>query len=118
MTLSDRIRTIIIENNIRQKEFAKSLNVTESYISKLLRDESGVSNSTAALIDELYGYSANWILNGIEPKFRNDKTKYLSPLQRKIINDIEKMNDAELAAVKAFIHSLDEYNKEIKHKKP
>ena len=47
MKLSDRIRLIISENGLKQKEFAQSLQVTESYISKLLRDESGVSHSTA-----------------------------------------------------------------------
>ncbi len=52
MKLSDRIRLIISENGLKQKEFAQSIQVTESYISKLLRDESGVSHSTAMLIEE------------------------------------------------------------------
>ena len=59
MKLSDRIRLIISENGLKQKEFAQSIQVTESYISKLLRDESGVSHSTATLIEERYGYSAD-----------------------------------------------------------
>ncbi|MCM1136879.1 MAG: helix-turn-helix domain-containing protein, partial [Clostridium sp.] len=42
MNLPDRIRLIISENDLKQKEFAKSINVTESYISKLLRGESGL----------------------------------------------------------------------------
>ena len=58
MKLSDRIRLIISENGLKQKEFAQSIQVTESYISKLLRDESGVSHSTATLIEERYSYSA------------------------------------------------------------
>ena len=36
MKLSDRIRLIISENGLKQKEFAQSIQVTESYISKLL----------------------------------------------------------------------------------
>ena len=48
--------------------FAKSINVTESYISKLLSGERGVSNSTATLIEEKYGYSVAWILQGTVPK--------------------------------------------------
>ena len=42
INLSDRIKLIIKENSLKQKEFAKSINVTESYISKLLRNESGL----------------------------------------------------------------------------
>lgn len=112
MNLSDRVRLIITENGLKQKEFAKSINVTESYISKLLRGESGLSNSTANLIEERYGYSVNWILNGIEPKTRQkSKAKDLSPIQRKVISEIEQMDEADLIAVKAFISSLDEYKK-------
>lgn len=112
MDLSDRIRYIISENGLKQKEFAKSINVTESYISKLLRGESGLSNSTANLIAERYGYSVDWILNGMEPKMNlKYRTKNLSPIQRKVISEIEQMNEAELIAVKAFISSLDEYKK-------
>ena len=112
MNLSDRIRLIIIENALKLKEFAKSINVTESYVSKLLKGESGLSNSTATLIEERYGYSTDWILFGKEPKLiskgRNQK---LSPIQRKVIADIEQMDESDLIAVRAFINSLDEYKK-------
>ncbi|AUO19893.1 helix-turn-helix domain-containing protein [Monoglobus pectinilyticus] len=112
MNLSDRIKIIISENSLKQKEFAKSINVTESYISKLLRGESGVSNSTATLIEELYGYSIDWILNGSEPKFsKKNNTKDFTPIQRKIISDIEQMDESDLIAVKAFIKSLDAYKR-------
>lgn len=112
MNLSNRIKLIISENGLKQKEFAKSINVTESYISKLLRGESGLSNSTANLISERYGYSVNWILEGTEPKLtQKSKLKDLTPIQRKIISEIEQMDEADLIAVKAFISSLDEYKK-------
>lgn len=112
MNLSDRIRLIISENGLKQKEFAKSINVTESYISKLLKGESGLSNSTATLIEERYGYSIKWILDGSDPKMRQQsKARELTPIQRKIISDVEQMDEAELIAVRAFITSLDEYKK-------
>lgn len=112
MNLSNRIRLIIQENNLKQKEFAKSINVTESYISKLLRDESGLSNSTATLIEEKYGYSTDWILNNKEPKMnQKSKARNLTHIQRTVIADIEQMSEAELIAVKSFISSLNEYKK-------
>lgn len=112
MGLPNRIKLIISENGLKQKEFAKSINVTESYISKLLRGESGLSNSTATLIEERYGYAADWILDGIEPKMSyRSKAKDLSPIQRKVISEIEQMDESDLAAVRAFISSLDEYKK-------
>lgn len=114
MELSDRIKTILVENKLKQKDFAKSINVTESYISKLLRSESGLSRSTAALIEELYGYSADWILEGKEPKLKlPNRETGLTLIQKKIIADIEQMDKAELIAVRAFIHSLGEYQKNM-----
>lgn len=118
MNVPDRIRMIILDNNLKQKEFAKSINVTESYISKLLRGESGLSNSTANLIEERYGYSVDWIFNGTEPKMsQRSKIKSLNPIQRKLISEIERMDERDLIAVRAFIYSLEEYKKEIDNKK-
>ena len=106
MTLSSRMKTIISECGFKQKEFAQSINVTESYISKVLRDESGMSNSTAMLIEKLYGYSKNWIMTGSEPKTIARHSCILSALQKKIILNVENMNKDELQAVLAFINCL------------
>ena len=64
MNLSDRIRRIIQENGLKQKEFAQSIHVTES-------------------------------------------------IQRRLIADIEQMDESELVAVRAFISSLGEYKKTL-----
>jgi transcriptional regulator with XRE-family HTH domain len=106
MALSDRVGTIINECGLKQKAFAKSINVTDSYISKVLRDESGMSNSTAMLIEQLYGYSKDWITTGKEPKLVAGQGRKLSVLQKRIIMDVEQMNEDELHALFAFIESL------------
>jgi transcriptional regulator with XRE-family HTH domain len=106
MALSDRMRTIINECGLKQKAFARSINVTDSYISKLVRDESGISNSTAMLIEQLYGYSKEWILTGKEPKKLAGRGSRLISLQRTLIMDIEQMSEDELRAMLAFSESL------------
>lgn len=109
-TMADRIRLILEENHLKQKEFAQSIHVTESFVSKLLRNESSVSRSTAILIEAQYGYTAEWILHGTEPKMnKRGGAKELSPLQHRLIYEIEQMNDSDLAAVKAFIDALGKY---------
>ncbi|MDR3341289.1 MAG: helix-turn-helix domain-containing protein [Treponema sp.] len=114
MELSDRIKTIIKESGLNQKNFARKINVTDSYISKLLRGESGMSNTTAFLIEEICGYSKDWILNGTEPKMANKSAlKELTPLKRKIIADIEQMSPEELKAVYTYIMTLQQTNKEF-----
>jgi transcriptional regulator with XRE-family HTH domain len=106
MAFSDRMRTILNECGLNQKEFAKSINVTDSYISKVLRNESGMSNSTALLIEQLYGYSKKWIITGEGSKIITGRGCDLSSLQKKIIMDVEQMNENELKALLAFIESL------------
>ena len=106
MAISDRMRMIISECGLIQKAFAKSINVTDSYISKLIRDESGMSQRTAMVIEQLYGYSKDWIISGKEPKMLAGRKSGLSVLQKKIIMDVEQMNDGELRALLAFIESL------------
>lgn len=113
MNQCDRIKLILHENKLKQKQLAAEIGVTESYISKLLKDpEIRLSQSLATLIEEKYGYSADWVLNGVEPKLKQiSKNKALSEIHQKALSQLEKMNDEQVKAVLAFINSLDEVEK-------
>ncbi len=113
MNQCDRIRQILKENKLKQKQFASVIGVTESYISKLLKDpDIRLSQSLAVLIEEKYGYNAEWILNGTTPKLKQiSKDKSLSEIHQKALTQLEKMNDEQVKAVLAFINSLDELEK-------
>jgi len=74
MNQCDRIKIILQENKLKQKQLASELGVTESYISKLLKDPNiRLSQSLASLIEEKYGYNAGWVLNNEEPKLINEE---------------------------------------------
>lgn len=115
MNQCDRIRQILKENKLKQKAFASAIGVTESYISKLLKDpDIRLSQSLAVLIEEKYGYNAEWVLNGTEPKLKQvSKDKSLSKIHQKALAQLEKMNDEQVKAVLAFINSLDELEKSL-----
>lgn len=115
MSQCDRIRQILKENKLKQKQFASVIGVTESYISKLLKNpDIRLSQSLAVLIEEKYGYSAEWILNGTEPKLKQiSKDKSLSEIHQKALAQLEKMNDEQAKAVLAFINSLDDLEKTL-----
>ncbi len=115
MNQCDRIRQILKENKLKQKELASVIGVTESYISKLLKDpDIRLSQSLAVLIEEKYGYNAEWVLNGTEPKLKQiSKDKSLSEIHQKALAQLEKMNDEQVKAVLAFINSLDELEKSL-----
>lgn len=113
MNQCDRIKMILQENSLKQKELAHEIGVTESYISKLIKNPNiRLSQSIAALIEQKYGYNPDWILSGIEPKFKQfSKCKSLSILQQKAIAKLEKMNDKQIKAVLIFINSINELEK-------
>lgn len=113
MNQCDRLKLILQENKLKQKQLATELGVTESYISKLLKDPNiRLSQSLATLIEEKYGYHADWTLNGEEPKLKQvSKNKALSELHQRALAQLEKMNDEQIKAVLAFINSLDDIEK-------
>ncbi len=115
MNQCDRIKQILTENNLKQKQFASVIGVTESYISKLLKDPNiRLSQSLATLIEEKYCYNADWVLNGTEPKLKQiSKDKSLSDIHQRALAQLERMNDEQVKAVLAFINSLDELEKSL-----
>lgn len=115
MNQCDRIKIILQENHLKQKQLAYEIGVTESYISKLLKDPNiRLSQPLATLIEEKYGYNADWILTGKEPKLKQiSKNRALSSLHQKALSRLEKMSDDQVKAVLAFINSLDDVEKNL-----
>lgn len=110
MNQCDRIKLILQENNLKQKQFAAELGVSESYISMLLKkSDINLSKSLASLIEEKYGYHADWVLSGAEPMRKQvGGTAALSALHQQAIAKLERLNDGQVKAVLAFIRALDE----------
>lgn len=116
MNLSERIRIVLKENHLKQKELAKEIGVTESYISAIINGRNlNISQALATLIEEKYGYSSSWILDGTEPKLKVvGKNRTLSDIHKKAILQIEKLSPEQIKAVLAFVKSLEEVEKDLK----
>lgn len=116
MNLSERISIVLKENHLKQKELAKEIGVTESYISAIINGRNlNISQALATLIEEKYGYSSSWILDGTEPKLKVvGKNRTLSDIHKKAILQIEKLSPEQIKAVLAFVKSLDEVEKDLK----
>lgn len=114
MELKERIATIIKENRLKQKELAALLGVTESYVSTLMSGRNqNVSIPVANLIEEKLGYSAQWVLTGDEPKYKQiSKSPDISDIHKRLIMQLEKMSDNEITAVLAFVNTIENLNKE------
>lgn len=113
MDLSERVRLILKENHLKQKELAKELGVTESYISAILNHRNtNVSQALATLVEEKYGYSSQWVLTGTEPKLKlAGKNRTLSAIHQRAILQLEQLSQEQIQAVLAFIKYLEEAGK-------
>ncbi len=109
MNLGERLRIILDERNIKQVDFAKTLGVSANYINLLISGKRGpISDTLAKLIEETYGYSAQWIMTG-----DGEKTASLSLSSVKIefLKKVQKMPDDEITALLAFANSLESVKK-------
>lgn len=113
MELKDRLLKILKEQNLKQKEFADAVKVTEGYISNILSGKrSRISDSLAALIEQQYGYSARWLLSGEGTCHAAHPAQFdFSPAKRKLIAQIEQLSDSEIEATRVFVESLDAYKR-------
>lgn len=108
MELQARIAAVLKEQNLKQKNLASLIGVSESYVSGLVTGRNkNISFSTAMLLEEKLGYSAQWILTGQEPKYIEDHLT-LSESQKRLIDQVKKLSKEEVRAVLAFIRVLRE----------
>lgn len=99
--LSQRIRTILKEQGLKQTALAAALGVSSNYISLLANGKKNtVSLTLAKLIESLYGYSAQWVLTGIDSQAEREEA-----LRRAAIEKIQEMDEAELLRLKEYINT-------------
>ncbi len=105
MTLGKRIQTILSERNLKQIDFAKALGISANYVNLIANDKKEkISDILAKLIEETYGYSAQWVLDGTGEKL---SSRDLTAEKAEILKRIQKMSDFELKATLAFVETLE-----------
>lgn len=110
MTLGQRIQTILKEQKIKQVEFARTLGISANYANLIANDKKEtISDTLAKLIEESYGYSAQWVLYGSGEKL---STNELTAEKSELLKKIQKMSSSEVRAVLAFVNTLESMKKE------
>lgn len=105
MTLGQRFKTILEERGVKQVQFAKVLGISANYVNLLVNDKKDtISETLAKLIEETYGFSAEWVLTGMGKKYSAAGT---SAEKAEVLKKIQRMSDGEVRAVLAFVNSLE-----------
>lgn len=109
MTLGERIKVILCERNIKQVNFAENLGISANYVNQLVNGKkTNISDTLAKLIEETYGYSAQWIMTGNGEK---KSSPAISSAKAEFLKKVQKMPDDEIAALLAFANSLESVKK-------
>lgn len=109
MSLGQRVQTILKERKIKQVEFARTLGISANYVNLIANDKKEtISHTLAKLIEERYGYSAQWVLDGSGEKL---STNQLTAEKSELFKKIQKMSSCEVRAVLAFVNTLERLNK-------
>jgi transcriptional regulator with XRE-family HTH domain len=114
--VSNNLRTILKELNMTQLEFAASVGTSNVYISMVINGKrSSISHPLAFLIEEKYGYSADWILyNEGEKKVFPFKTENTS---KELKNEIMQLPPYKINYLCEFISRLEENEKNEREKR-
>ena len=111
----DRLRQIVDETGLKPAQFARAIGISRAAVSYMLQGKSNCSGTTAKVIENTFGYNANWILTGEAP-VKTDFT-YLSLARREAMEAILNMSESEVEAVVAFIRSLHSCLDKVKERK-
>jgi transcriptional regulator with XRE-family HTH domain len=97
-TLADRMTLVLKELNVKQYEMAKQVGISANYLNLIVKGKRGsISLSLAKLIQELFGYSAVWLLEGTGKKMignRPTPKPQQKPKQPALRVNLEKIIDA------------------------
>jgi transcriptional regulator with XRE-family HTH domain len=114
--VSDNLRAMLNELNMSQVDFAKSVGTSFGYFNMVINGRrTSFSRQLALLIEEKYGYSADWLLyNEGDKKVKHFKNK---KMYREMKNEIDQLSSDELFCLNKFIMSLEENEKHEKEKR-
>lgn len=114
-TIGDRISLIIERNDLKKVQFAKKLNIDQSYVSRLIKGKGDPSDRLIEDICEKFNVNENWLRSGEgEMKSETDDSilnsvakKYnLSDRQQTIISCFLKLDSNQRDAVVAYFSAV------------
>lgn len=105
MDMKDRISFLIAEKKISKTEFAKSIKVSQGFVSQMCSGVSSPSDRTIELICQQYGCDEVWLRTGEGEPFRQETRQEL--IMRFAVQTVKGSNEFRKALV-AMLATLDD----------
>ena len=104
----ERLKILLKELNISQRQFAMKIHLDTGYFSKIIHGKVNPPDRILLLIENVFHVNKNWLENGEGEIF---STQGISLAKRQVLESIDTLTDEQVNAVSSFIRYLTE-NKE------
>ena len=106
--ISERLKILLKELGLSQRQFAIKINLDAGYISRIMQGKVNPPDRILLLIENVFNVNKNWLENGEGEIFCD---KGISLLKKQTLEIIDTFNNEQIKAVLAFVHSLGELEK-------
>ena len=101
--ISDRLKILLDELNISQRQFAMKINLDAGYFSKIMRGKVNPPDRILLLIENVFNVNKDWLENGQGEIFSNQG---ISLAKKQVLEAIDALSDEQVNAVSSFIKYL------------
>ena len=102
--ISDRLKILLKELNMSQRQFAIMIDINEGYFSRVIQGKSQPSSKLLSIIEKTFKVNIQWLEHGEGEIFTSNE----SLNKKKIIAILDTLNEDQLIAVSSFIKYLTE----------
>lgn len=106
--ISERLKILLSELDISQRQFAKKINLDAGYFSRIVQGKVNPPDRILLLIENVFHVNKNWLENGEGEIFSAQVT---SLAKKQILEMIDTLNDEQVNAVSSFLKYLTENSK-------
>lgn len=103
--INDRLKILLKELNISQRQFAIKINLDPGYISRILQGKVTPPDRILLLIENVFNVNKSWLEHGEGEIF---STQGVSLTKKQVLESIDTLNDEQVHAVSSFIKYLTE----------
>lgn len=103
--ICERLKILLNELNISQRQFAMKINLDAGYFSRIIQGKVKPPDRILLLIENVFNVNKDWLENGVGEIFA---TQGISLAKKQVLESIDSLNDDQVNAVSTFIKYLTE----------
>ncbi len=103
--ICDRLKILLDELNISQRQFALKIHLDTGYFSKIMNGKVNPPDRILLLIENVFNVNKDWLENGHGEIFSDQG---ISLAKKQVLESIDTLSDEQVNAVSSFIKYLTE----------